>query len=115
MLFPYNFFGSEWYAFVYRMIVIALSFVMTMAFLSLVPHRKLPFTQTGRRTIYPYVLHTFVYYGLFLTVLYDKTWDLYKVLALIGISIASYLIFSTRFVARIARPLIEPKLKFLFK
>jgi fucose 4-O-acetylase-like acetyltransferase len=105
----------EWYAFVYRLSAIALFFPMTMAFLSLIPQRKLLFTQTGRRSIYPYVLHIFVYIWLSSTALLDRKLDQYEFMAIVAISAACYLVFSSRPVTLITRPFIEPKLKFLLK
>ncbi len=50
-----------------RLAVIAVAFVLTAAFLALVPHRKTFFTDLGRYTLYPFLLHGFV--------VKSATWD----------------------------------------
>lgn len=116
-LYSYSDLGySEWYAFVFRMALLPLQFAGTLALLSLLPERRLLFTETGRRSIYPYVLHIFVYYWLYKTGLYYiANLGLIMLPIIFVFAVAVYFVFSSKIAVRITKPVIEPKLRFLFE
>jgi fucose 4-O-acetylase-like acetyltransferase len=95
-----------------RALQLAVTLVCTLAFLSLVPRRRLWISGLGQRTLYSYLLHQ-------AAILVAITLGLYAwlpnampgwaaLLLLIAGSAALHLLLSSRPVAWLARPLVEP-------
>jgi fucose 4-O-acetylase-like acetyltransferase len=101
-----------------RIELLVIGFVLTFAALSLIPKRRSWTTTLGGRTFYSYLLHGYVI--LFLTYqfgLFDKI-EQFGVVAVIGCIIGSIILANllmTAIIAKVFRPLFEPKLTWLFR
>ena len=98
--------------------LLVVGFVLTFAALSLVPKRRSITTQLGGRTFYSYLLHGYVImflnfqFGLFENI------EQFGVVAVIGCIVGSTILANLlmmAFVAKIFRPIFEPKLSWLFR
>jgi fucose 4-O-acetylase-like acetyltransferase len=111
----YQRFGyTEWWAGLVRLGIIALSALLCLAVLALVPRRTTWFTQLGTATLYVYLLHTFLLYPLRQSgVLADNSTLAGLLLALV-LAAAITLLLSSRPIRRVFRPLVEPNVDLLF-
>ena len=106
--------GTQWWAGLVRLAVIALAVVLCAAFFVLVPRSKTWFTQFGQATMYIYLLHSFLLYPLRETgFLQENATTLWLAIMIVGSVLVSILL-ATRPVRTIFRPLIEPKPRWLF-
>jgi fucose 4-O-acetylase-like acetyltransferase len=98
--------------------LLVVGFVLTFAALSLVPKRKSWTTPLGGRTFYCYLLHGYVV--LILSLKFDVFAELTEygagaaVLVILGAVVLANLLM-TAIVAKVFRPLFEPKLTWLFR
>ncbi|MEV8241091.1 acyltransferase family protein [Microbacterium testaceum] len=108
--------APQWWAGGIRLAIIALALILMTAFLLLVPRGETRWTHLGRYTMYVYLLHTFVLYpfrqsgvlrGL------EPSWLWIVVIAVASVVIAVAL--SSRPVRRLTRPLVEPRMPWLFR
>lgn len=108
--------APQWWAGGIRLAIIALALVLMTAFLALIPRRETRWTPLGRYTMYVYLLHTFVLYpfrqsgvlrGL------EPVWLWIPVVVLASVVIA--VVLSSRPVRRLTRPLVEPRMPWLFR
>lgn len=108
--------APQWWAGGIRLAIIALALILMTAFLLLVPRGETRWTHLGRHTMYVYLLHTFVLYpfrqsgvlrGL------EPSWLWIVVVAVASVVIAVAL--SSRPVRRLTRPLVEPRMPWLFR
>ncbi len=112
----YSEFGyGEFWAGGIRLGLILLGFALTVAFLLLMPRRKVWITALGAATMYIYLLHSFLLYPLRETGALDGPKQPWVLPAMIVLSIVIALVFSTRVVRRVFRPLVEPRARWLFK
>lgn len=106
-----------------RLGVIALALIMCWAFFTLAPRRQYRWTQLGAYTLYVYLLHTFVLFLLregklpgqthTITVGLEPDW-LWVIVLLAG-SVGVAFALSSSVVRRVTRPLIEPRVAWLFR
>ncbi len=98
--------------------LLVVGFVLTFAALSLIPKRRSITTQLGGRTFYCYLLHGYVIvflnfqFGLFGNI------EQFGVVAVIGCIVGSTILANLLmmgFVAKVFRPIFEPKLTWLFR
>lgn len=106
---------ESWWAGVIRFGLIVVAVVLCAAFLALVPRRTGWMTDLGKATMYVYLLHSFVLYPLresgFLTGEHaSASWLVLMIVA----SAATSLVLSSRVVRRVFRPIIEPRVDWLF-
>ncbi|MDF2993386.1 MAG: fucose 4-O-acetylase [Microbacterium sp.] len=108
--------APQWWAGGVRLAIIALALVLMTAFLTLIPRRETTWTHLGRHTMYVYLLHTFVLYpfrqsgvlrGL------EPMWLWIPAVAVASVLIA--LALSSRPIRRVTRPLVEPRIPWLFR
>jgi fucose 4-O-acetylase-like acetyltransferase len=96
-----------------RLLLIVIGLAMVMAFLSLVPRRRMWFTALGGATLYAFLLHGFVVK----TVVAAGWYDSIHGMAMFAVLIASAAIVATVLmsppVRMLARPFVEPKLAWL--
>jgi fucose 4-O-acetylase-like acetyltransferase len=107
--------GGQWWAGLVRLGFIVLAVVLSAAFLALVPRRRTWITDLGQATMYVYLLHTFVLYpvresGILTRAQPANLWLVGMILAAVAISLA----LASPFVRRIFRPLVEPRLRWLY-
>ncbi|PJJ61640.1 acyltransferase family protein [Compostimonas suwonensis] len=108
----------EWWAGLIRLALIALGFLLTLAFLVLMPRHTTWFSRFGQATMYIYLLHTFFLYPFRETGMLAgelggvSTWVL---VAMIAYSIAVSVLLAQPFVRRIFRPLVEPRARWLYR
>nr|WP_272495671.1 acyltransferase family protein [Bacillus pinisoli] len=95
-----------------RLALYSLSFVTTLAFLTLVPSRRLFFTKWGTSTLYVYLLHGF-FVKLFrsseLVHLIDRSQQL---LLLLIVSMFLTMMLSSRLIRKLTQPFVEAKSNF---
>ena len=108
--------APHWWAGAVRLGIIALALVLMSAFLVLLPRRETRWTALGKYTMYVYLLHTFVLYpfrqsGLLRGLEPMGLWIPLVAVASVAIAVA----LSTRPVRRIFRPLVEPRMPWLFR
>ncbi|MDJ0346714.1 hypothetical protein QMK19_37600 [Streptomyces sp. H10-C2] len=91
--------------------------VLTAAFLALVPRRRMWFTGLGAGTMYAFLLHTFIHHALAYAGAYDNAfWHGTAGQAVLTAgSTALALVPCTAPVRRILRPLVEPRMDWLFR
>lgn len=107
--------APQWWAGAARLGIIVLALALMAAFLVLVPRRQTRWTPLGQYTMYVYLLHTFVLYpfrqsGVLRGLEPEGVWI--PVVAVASVLIA--LALSSRPVRRVFRPLVEPRLPWLF-
>lgn len=114
--FTYSKLGSpEWYAGIYRVAIAAVSVVLSICVLSLIPTGRTRISEPGIRTMYPFLLHGFVlkimdHLGIYRLV---DTWADQMLLILFAIALT--FIFSMKWVEKLCRVLFNPNLSFLYK
>ncbi len=106
-----------------RLGVIALALLMCWAFFTLTPRREYRWTKLGTYTLYVYLLHTFVLFPLretkvpgenhTITVGLEPDWLWVIILVVGSVGIAFFL--SSSVVRKIARPIVEPRVDWLFR
>lgn len=110
--------SGAWDGMMTRAELLIVGTVMTFAMLSLIPRKRSITTVLGGRTFYCYLLHGYV------IILLDREFDLwhhmqkYGATAAVGFIIAAVILANllmTKVVARLFRPLFEPKLTWLFR
>lgn len=106
---------DQWWAGFVRLGLIGLATVLSFAFLVLMPRSTTWFTSFGQSTMYVYLLHSFVLYPLRETgVLTGEhsslSWLVSMTFACVAISIA----LSSPLARRVFRPIVEPRLAWLF-
>ncbi|WP_028609838.1 acyltransferase family protein [Paenibacillus harenae] len=106
---------TEWYAGIYRIGAAAVTVVLSVSVLSLIPTGKTRVSEYGTRTIYPYLLHGFI-------VKYAEHLDIYRhirtgldqiILVLLAAALAVML--SMSWIEQSMRFLFRPNLSFLYK
>ncbi|MFF7681347.1 acyltransferase family protein [Microbacterium sp. NPDC007973] len=108
--------APQWWAGGVRLAIIALALALMAAFLVLIPRRETRWTHLGRYTMYVYLLHTFVLYpfrqsGVLRGLEPMGLWIPVVALASVAIAVA----LSSRPVRRLTRPLVEPRMPWLFR
>ncbi|MCU1677202.1 MAG: rane protein [Frankiales bacterium] len=98
-----------------RLAMLATGFVLTMAFLCLVPRRRTWFTSLGAGTIYAYLLHGFFIKTAVWIGLYDHVGSRWARLGATGLAIVIATLLMTKPVRWVTRWAIEPKLNWLFR
>lgn len=100
-----------------RACVLLGGFVMVTAFLALVPCRRTWITGLGAASLYVYLLHRFVVKTAEYKGLYDYAWvhTPLGVLALVGCALVLTLILASPPVRTLFRPVVEPRLEWLFR
>lgn len=110
--------AGPWEGMMTRAELLIVGAVLTFAMLSLIPRKRSITTVLGGRTFYCYLLHGYV------IILLDREFDLwhhmqkYGVTAAIGCIVAAIILANllmANVVARVFRPLFEPKLTWLFR
>jgi len=113
---PYAELGRpEWYAGIYRIGFMVLALIMSVFVLSLVPRRKTFFTEMGSRSLYVYLLHGFFIHP-FRALAPEEAFAgpaLY-ILATLG-AVALTFFLSSRLVQKITQPLVQPKIRWIFR
>jgi len=101
-----------------RAMLILIAIVLTAATLSLIPRARSWTTSAGERTLYCYLLHGYV------IILLDRQFDLWAklepygapaVLGCIVVAVVLANLLMTRVVAKVFRPLFEPRLTWMFR
>jgi len=113
---PYAEFGyPEWYAGLYRLGFMGLALIMSVFVLSLVPRRKTFFTELGSRTLYVYLLHGFFIHPFRVLSPEDNYAGpvLYLLTTLAAFVLTLFL--SSRPVQRVTQPLVQPKIRWIFR
>lgn len=111
----YTSFGyDEWWAGGIRLLTIAAALLMSAAFLVLIPRRQTAFTAFGRRTLYVYLLHSFLLYPLRQSGLLDGHHSVWTLLGVVLLSVAIAVFLGMPFIGTVFRPLVEPRLDWLF-
>ena len=98
--------------------LLAVGFVLTFAALSLIPKRRSWTTRLGGRTIYTYLIHGYIVLVLSLQFDVFNRIEKFGVLAVIGTIIGAVIVANllmTAIVAKVFRPVFEPRLAWLFR
>ncbi|WP_367948865.1 acyltransferase family protein [Microbacterium sp. NC79] len=106
-----------------RLGIIAIALIMCWAFFTLAPRREYRWTKLGAYTLYVYLLHTFVLFpvregklpGQSHTITAGLQPDWLWVILLIAGSIGVAFLLSSKPVRTLTRPLVEPRVTWLFK
>lgn len=112
---------TEWWAIALggagvRLLLILLAAAMTLALLILVPRGHSMITVWGTRTLYVYLLHGLVVMGLRSSgaVAWFGEFGESGVLMLVALGIAITMLLSMRWITKLFRPVIEPKIDWIF-
>lgn len=99
-----------------RAFFIGIAFVMTIAVLVIVPRKTSVITLWGTRTLYVYLLHGFIVYALRHYGVIDVigTFGWLGTLLLIAMGTALSMLLSMTWVQKLTRPIIEPKIDWMF-
>jgi fucose 4-O-acetylase-like acetyltransferase len=109
---------KTWYGGLIRLGMYGVMFIATFSVLSLIPRRRMFFTEFGERTLYIYLLHGFILKYLFTTDFFASIKDNGLYFMLLFFTVIVTLFLASKPVIAIAQPLIElrwSKLKKLFK
>lgn len=106
---------DQFWAGVIRLALMMASFAFILAFLILMPRRATWFTPLGAATMYIYLLHTFLLYPLRETGVLDGPQPAWVLPAVILLAVGISVLLSLPQVKRIFRPLVEPRLHWLFR
>lgn len=98
-----------------RLGVMLLAFTLTTCFLLLMPRRRTWFTPLGAATLYIYLLHTFFLYPLREGGVLDGPKPWWVLPGMILVSVALSIVLSQPIVSRLARPLVEPRARWMFR
>ncbi|MGH4030995.1 acyltransferase family protein [Actinomycetota bacterium Odt1-20B] len=113
----YSELGVGWQQYlVLRVAIFVSSAVLVAAFFACVPRRRTPFTALGAVTMYPYLLHGLLVQAAGVTGLYPWLQALRmpgQVVLSAGV-VVMVVVLSSAPVRRLVRPLVEPRLPFLF-
>ena len=105
---------DQWWAGAVRLGFMVLGALLCFALLVLIPRRETVLTRFGRATLYIYLLHSFVLYPLRQSGLIDGPSDLLLVVLVVG-SFALPFALGNGLVKRVFRPVVEPRLDWLFR
>ncbi|WP_308633975.1 acyltransferase family protein [Paenibacillus silvisoli] len=114
--YTYSKLGSpEWYAGIFRIGTAAVSIMLSISVLSLIPTRRTRISDFGIRTMYPFLLHGFVlkimaHLGIYRHI---GTWS--DQLLLILFAVALTVILSMKGVEKVCGFMFKPNLSFLYK
>ena len=92
-----------------------LAVALCFAFLALTPRRPTPWTTLGTATLYIYLLHSFVLYPIRQWSWFQGNSSGWVLIAAIAFSLVLPFLLGNRVVTRILRPLVEPRLEWLFR
>ncbi|TFB61282.1 fucose 4-O-acetylase [Cryobacterium sp. TMT2-17-1] len=106
---------DQLWAGVIRLGLLLLAFALIVAFLVLMPRRRLWFTPYGAATMYIYLLHSFVLFLLRESGVLGGPQPGWVLPAMIGFSVLISIALSQRIVRRVFHPLIEPRARWLFR
>ena len=93
----------------------ALAMALTIAFLLLIPRRTTWFTAFGAATMYIYLLHPFFLFPLRETAVLEGDQPWWVLPVVIALYVGIVVLLSQPFVRRIFRPLVEPRVRWLFR
>ncbi|WP_162236757.1 acyltransferase family protein [Curtobacterium sp. Leaf261] len=111
----YTSFGYDaWWAGAIRIATIAVALLLSAAFLVLMPRRQTALTAFGQRTLYVYLLHSFLLYPLRESGLLDGHHSVWVLVAVVLLSVGIAVLLGLPFVKTVFRPLVEPRLDWLF-
>ena len=104
----------EWYAGIYRIGSFAVTFIISIAFLSLVPRKQSMMSELGKFTMYPYILHAFLV--KYLNKIQFHTWidTTFEKILWIVLCVGFVMLLSTKPVRTLFNFLVEPKLNWIF-
>ncbi|RSL29090.1 hypothetical protein D7Z54_33130 [Salibacterium salarium] len=111
------FFGNETYEMIgfetwdgslYRLLAYAISVLLSICFLILVPKQKMVISEYAKNTMYVYLLHGFLFRYLRETGFYDGMDTIFEVVLLVIGSAAFTYFLSTPMVKKVTQPVIEP-------
>jgi fucose 4-O-acetylase-like acetyltransferase len=105
---------DQWWAGAVRLAFMVVAAAMIVAFLILIPRGTTWFTPFGQATMYVYLLHTFVLYPLRENGFLDGERPLWFIVLVVVGAVALTAALSTSFIRRIFRPLVEPRVAWLF-
>ena len=110
--------ATPWEGITQRAELLAIGFLLTFAALSLIPKRRSWTTRLGGRTFYSYLLHGYVILYLHHQFNVFEEIERFGVVAVIGCIVGSVILANllmTAIVAKVFRPVFEPKLTWLFR
>jgi fucose 4-O-acetylase-like acetyltransferase len=106
---------DQWWGGLLRFALIVLAVLLSTAFFVLIPRRENWMTGFGQATMYIYLLHSFVLYPIRETgLLRDERSSAMWLVAMILASIAVSIALASPLVARVFRPIVEPRPAWLF-
>ncbi|HWD61738.1 MAG TPA: acyltransferase family protein [Humibacter sp.] len=112
----YDSFGYEqWWAGAVRLLMIAIGMLLTIAFLTLIPRRRVVFTAWGAATMYIYLLHSFFLYPLRQFGLLDHQKSPWVLVGMILLAIAISAFLAQPFIKKAFHWVIEPDFPWLFR
>jgi len=98
-----------------RLVLLLSAMLLGVAFLIVMPRRTTWFTAFGGATMYIYLLHTFVLFPFRETPVLAGPQPFWVLPAMILFCIAISVVLSLRPVRRVFRPLVEPRVRWLFR
>jgi len=112
----YGQFGyDEFWAGGIRLGLILLAFALIVSFLLLIPRRTTWYSSLGAATMYIYLLHSFLLFPLRETGVLDGPQPAWVLPALLVFSVLVSSVLSLNLVRRVFRPLVEPRVRWLFR
>lgn len=112
----YHTFGyDQWWAGAVRLLFLAIGALLTVAFLTLVPRRRVVFTAWGAATMYIYLLHTFFLYPLRQSGVLDNQKSPLVLIGVVLLAIAISVFLSQPFIKKAFHWVIEPDFPWLFR
>ncbi len=107
--------APSWWSGAVRLAIIGVALVLMGAFLVLIPRRQTSWTRLGTYTMYVYLLHTFVLYPFRQSGVLRGLEPMWLWIPLVAVaSVAIAVLLASRPVRRVFRPLVEPRMPWLF-
>ncbi|HEX4444554.1 MAG TPA: acyltransferase family protein [Galbitalea sp.] len=106
---------AEWWAGALRLGFIGLGALCCFALLALMPRGKTWFSGLGTRTMYIYLLHSLILYPIRQSGLLNGTTSVLVLVGMVALSFGIAVVLGLPIVKRIFRPVVEPKLSWLFR
>jgi fucose 4-O-acetylase-like acetyltransferase len=106
---------DQWWAGAIRVGCLGLGMLACFAFLTLMPRGQTWFSGMGTRTMYIYLLHSFILYPIRQSGLLTGDRPVWVLVAMVASSLAIACVLGLPVVQRVFRPLVEPSLGWLFR
>ncbi len=106
---------TQWWAGALRLGFIGLGTLCCFGLLALIPRRRTWFSGLGTRTMYIYLLHSFILYPIRQSGLLSGPPSMWVLVGMVVLSVVIAVVLGLPIVQKVFHPLVEPRLDWLFR